>query len=95
MIWVNVINQTEKGEPGTSISRPSGSSTVARRSDELALRRRQLPWVRIDKEYVFDVEAVGWVKRCPNPMPGPSEIEIRPLYELADLLSGSDAGDRP
>jgi hypothetical protein len=30
-------------------------------------------------------EAVGWVKRCPNPMPGPSEIEIRPLYEMADL----------
>jgi len=24
-------------------------------------------------------EAVAWVKRCPNPMPGPSEIEIRPL----------------
>ena len=31
-------------------------------------------------------EAVAWVKRCPNPMPGPSEIEIRPLYEMADLL---------
>ena len=30
-------------------------------------------------------EAVAWVKRCPNPMPGPSEIEIRPLYESADL----------
>jgi hypothetical protein len=30
-------------------------------------------------------EAVDWVKRCPNPMPGPSEIEIRPLYEMADL----------
>lgn len=30
-------------------------------------------------------EAVAWVKRCPNPMPGPSEIEIRPLYELADI----------
>jgi hypothetical protein len=29
--------------------------------------------------------AVAWVKRCPNPMPGPSEIEIRPLYEMADL----------
>ena len=26
-------------------------------------------------------EAVDWVKRCPNPMPGPSVIEIRPLYE--------------
>jgi hypothetical protein len=31
-------------------------------------------------------EAVAWGKRCPNPMPGPSEIEIRPLYEAADLL---------
>jgi hypothetical protein len=29
-------------------------------------------------------EAVEWVKRCPNPMPGDSEIEIRPLYP-ADL----------
>lgn len=26
-------------------------------------------------------EAVAWAKRCPSPMPGPSEIEIRPLYE--------------
>jgi hypothetical protein len=25
-------------------------------------------------------DAVAWVKRCPNPMPVPSEIEIRPLY---------------
>lgn len=31
-------------------------------------------------------EAVDWVTRCPNPMPGPSEIEIRPFYEEADLL---------
>jgi hypothetical protein len=30
-------------------------------------------------------EAVAWVKRCPNPMLGPSEIEIRPLYEMSDL----------
>jgi hypothetical protein len=30
-------------------------------------------------------EAVEWVKRCPNLMPGPSEIEIRPLYETADF----------
>lgn len=30
-------------------------------------------------------EAIVWVKRCPNPMPGPSEIEIRPLFELADF----------
>ncbi len=30
-------------------------------------------------------EAVAWVKRCPNPMAGPSEIEIRPLFEAADL----------
>lgn len=30
-------------------------------------------------------EAVEWAKRCPNPMPGPSEIEIRPLFEMADF----------
>ena len=30
-------------------------------------------------------EAVAWAKRCPNPMTGPSELEIRPLYEMADL----------
>src|SRR5262245_28479508 len=30
-------------------------------------------------------EAVAWVKRCPNPMLGPSEIEIRPIYEADDF----------
>ncbi|MCC6598084.1 MAG: YciI family protein [Alphaproteobacteria bacterium] len=30
-------------------------------------------------------EAVEWVKRCPNPMPVPSEIEIRPYYEMEDF----------
>jgi hypothetical protein len=30
-------------------------------------------------------EAVDWVKRCPNPMPGPSTIEVRPLYEEEDF----------
>lgn len=30
-------------------------------------------------------EAIEWVKRCPNPMPGPSEIEIRPLFEMEDF----------
>jgi hypothetical protein len=29
-------------------------------------------------------EAVAWMKRCPNPMPGPSQIDIRPLYEPSD-----------
>ncbi len=32
-------------------------------------------------------EAVEWVKRCPNPMPGPSEIEIRPFYEAEDFAA--------
>jgi len=30
-------------------------------------------------------EAVEWVKRCPNPMPGPSEIEIREIVEAGDF----------
>ena len=29
--------------------------------------------------------AVAWARRCPSPMPGPSEIEIRPFFEAADL----------
>jgi hypothetical protein len=30
-------------------------------------------------------EAVEWARRCPNPMPGPSDIEIRPLWEPEDF----------
>ncbi|MBX3347086.1 MAG: YciI family protein [Nitrospira sp.] len=31
-------------------------------------------------------EAIEWVKRCPNPMPGEeSDIEIRPLFEADDF----------
>lgn len=30
-------------------------------------------------------EALEWVKRCPNPMPSDSEIEIRPLFEAEDF----------
>jgi hypothetical protein len=29
-------------------------------------------------------DALAWVKRCPNPMPVPSEIEIRPIWTPAD-----------
>ena len=39
--------------------------------------------------WLWDVQdmnqALEWVKRSPNPMPGPSEIEVRPLYEPADF----------
>jgi hypothetical protein len=30
-------------------------------------------------------EAVEWVRRCPNPMPSDSEIEIRPVFGLEDF----------
>ena len=29
---------------------------LTRRSDEVARQRRELPWVRIDKEYVFETD---------------------------------------
>ena len=32
-------------------------------------------------------EAVAWVKRCPNPMLGKSEIEIRPVFEMSDFAN--------
>jgi hypothetical protein len=30
-------------------------------------------------------EAIEWVRRCPNPMPGDSEIEIRPVFDAQDF----------
>jgi hypothetical protein len=30
-------------------------------------------------------EAIEWVRRCPNPMPTESEIEIRPVFEAEDF----------
>jgi len=39
--------------------------------------------------YIWEVkdmdEALAWAKRAPNVMSGPSEMEIRPFYEAADL----------
>lgn len=33
--------------------------------------------------------AIDWVKKCPNPMPEDSEIEVRPLYEIEDFADAS------
>lgn len=30
-------------------------------------------------------EAVEWAKRCPNPMPEESDLEIRPVFEAEDF----------
>jgi hypothetical protein len=30
-------------------------------------------------------DAIAWAKRCPNPMPGESEIEIRQVFEAEDF----------
>lgn len=30
-------------------------------------------------------EAIEWLKRCPNPMPGESDIEIRQIFEMEDF----------
>lgn len=39
--------------------------------------------------WIFEVksreEAIAWVKRCPNPKDGESEIEIRQVFEAADF----------
>jgi hypothetical protein len=39
--------------------------------------------------WIFQVkskeECIEWVKRCPNPMPGESEIEIRQIFEVEDF----------
>jgi hypothetical protein len=30
-------------------------------------------------------EAIEWLKKCPNPMPGTSEIEIRQIFDMEDF----------
>ncbi len=30
-------------------------------------------------------EAIAWVKRCPNPMPGETEVEIRQVFDAEDF----------
>nr|WP_145552626.1 YciI family protein [Variovorax boronicumulans] len=30
-------------------------------------------------------EAIDWAKRCPNPMPGESELEIRQVFDAEDF----------
>ncbi len=30
-------------------------------------------------------EAIEWARRCPNPMEGESELEIRPVFEAEDF----------
>ncbi|HEX6860171.1 MAG TPA: YciI family protein [Caulobacteraceae bacterium] len=39
--------------------------------------------------WIFEVasleECIAWVKRCPNPMSGPSEIEIRQIFSAEDF----------
>ena len=30
-------------------------------------------------------EAVAWARRCPNPMPGPSDLELRPVITMDDF----------
>jgi len=37
-------------------------------------------------------EAVEWVKKCPNPMPRDSDIDIRPLFSLDELEDWKKGG---
>jgi len=30
-------------------------------------------------------DAIAWARRCPNPMPGKSTLEIRPVFETEDF----------
>ncbi|HEX6591986.1 MAG TPA: YciI family protein [Moraxellaceae bacterium] len=39
-------------------------------------------------------DAIAWVKRMPNPMPGTEpEIEIRPVYETEDFAESDPSGE--
>jgi hypothetical protein len=76
------------------LAQPSREVDVAGSSDTETLSRTNIwPALRATTHelvagfWLWDVkdmdEEVAWVKRRPNPMPKPSEIEIRPLFEMA------------
>lgn len=37
-------------------------------------------------------EAIEWAKKCPNPMPEDSDLEIRPLFEMDDFADVDPSG---
>jgi hypothetical protein len=38
-------------------------------------------------------EAIDWVKRCPNPQTEPTDIEIRPVFEMDDFAASDPSGE--
>jgi hypothetical protein len=38
-------------------------------------------------------EAIEWVKKCPNPMPADSDIDIRPLFSPEEIAAWKKATD--
>ncbi|RCS42062.1 YciI family protein [Bremerella cremea] len=38
-------------------------------------------------------EAIDWLKKCPSPMEGDSEFEIRPVYEMDDFAENDPTGE--
>src|SRR5690349_24159405 len=39
-------------------------------------------------------EAIEWMKRCPNPMPGEGELEIRQVFEASDFEMSNETRER-
>ena len=38
-------------------------------------------------------EAVEWAKKCPNPMPGDSDLELRPMFSAEDFAPVDPTGE--
>jgi PhnB protein len=38
-------------------------------------------------------EAIDWVKRCPNPQTEPTDVEIRPVFEIEDFAASDTSGE--
>jgi predicted dithiol-disulfide oxidoreductase (DUF899 family) len=67
---------------------------LTRRGDELARKRRELPWVRVDKDYRFETE--GGTKRLPDLFDGRSQLLVYhfmfgPTYEAGCPVCSSIA----
>ena len=72
----------QKSDKGARISFRNGAATI---TDGPFAETKELVagfWIWEVKSMA---EAIEWVKRCPNPMPGDSDIEIRQIFSAEDF----------
>jgi len=63
------------------VARLAQEKGLTRLRDAISRQRRQLPWVRIDKDYVFEGSTMAWVRHH-------DKYDVRSAFGLVDSKPG-------